>query len=307
MKPFLSCLVIGVLLLPSYFLNAQIRTTISTPQEIDETFGFDQIPELPFQSIEVIDEGLMEALMLEDSIANLENAPYRFATLMEVDITPENNGIWYEDQGIQKWVVGIHAQGAQSLSLVFQNLVLPADGQLYIINGEKKLIHGPIKESNIPDTDELPTEVFDSDRLIVYFEAPGEFEENWNIEISEIGYGYKGSKSLSLECNVDIIDEEGDCYRMEQLAVAKILIEKNTAFCTGTLINNTDANNDLPPYLLTANHCTVKGGELRDLGTFFFRFKDWANSPGWVTYHGATQRVGTGPISDCSLLELAIP
>lgn len=82
-----------------------------------------------------------------------------------------------------------------------------------------------------------------------------------------------------------------------------ILVDNNTRWCSGCLINN--VRQDLTPYYLTANHC-LRGDE----NTWIFRFKYWSptcnqgdDAGYWVSITGSTVKANwTG--TDFALLQL---
>ena len=73
----------------------------------------------------------------------------------------------------------------------------------------------------------------------------------------------------------------GDNWRKEQRAVTLILVDNNTSWCTGCLVNNTQQ--DFKPYILSARHCFFDQN-LETLtnnpGTNIFRFQYWRPSCG---------------------------
>ena len=77
-------------------------------------------------------------------------------------------------------------------------------------------------------------------------------------------------------CNVNVNCSEGDDFRKQQRAVARILVKMDAytmGWCTGTLINNT--NYDRTPYLLTAAHCieSVSSSSYYSQFVFYFNYE----------------------------------
>jgi len=309
MKRFLDFLILNfALCLLATNANGQVYTTLTTSQEVLQRFDISETSEIPNVVFNALSSQELQSLYLEDSIAATQNEPYRFAKLLATDLTPENSGVWSSTEGSVIWKLEIRATQAKSISLTFQGFSIPEGAELYLITGEKELLYGPISAENFPQGEAaVATEVLEADRLIVYYSEPKNPSGQRNIRIKEVGYGYRGGGGSSLSCNVDITANEGDCFRIEQRAVAKLLTNNSTALCTGTILNNTNSDNNLRSFVLTANHCTVTStGANINFNTLGVRFSDWSgnNQFGWVTFVGVQQRVATGAISDCSLLEL---
>jgi hypothetical protein len=310
MKRILDFLILNLALcFLATIANGQVYTTLTTSQEVLQRFDITETSEIPSIVFNALTPKELKSLYLEDSIAETQNEPYRFAKLLSTDLTPGNSGVWTSTKGSLIWKLEIRATQAKSMSLTFKGLSMPEGAELYLITGEKELVHGPITSKNFPQGEqEVATEVLETSRLIVFYSEPENSHEERNIRITGIGYGYRGGGEVekSLSCNVDVTANQGDCFRIEQRAVAKLLTNNSTALCTGTLLNNTNSDNNLRSFVLTANHCTVTStGANINFNTLGVRFRDWSgNQSGWVTFVGVQQRVATGTISDCSLLEL---
>jgi hypothetical protein len=114
----------------------------------------------------------------------------------------------------------------------------------------------------------------------------------------------------SAECEIDVMCPLGNNWCVERRSVAMLLVDENTAFCTGCLINN--VRQDLTPYILTAHHCYFNndGTPKRDPAISIFRFGYWRPScngsdPGsWSSIAGATMMAHYAG-SDFALLKLS--
>lgn len=286
-------------------VTGQIVTVASSANEILEKFNISDSNEPPIVSFPALTSQELKALYIQDSIADLYNESYRFAKLLETNLTSDSYGIWSTKGANRIWKVGIYGTEALSLSLTFQNLSLPLNAGLYLISGSKDLVCGPFTTDNIPLINEISTEVLQSSKLYIYYYEPLSVIPS-TIHINKIGFGYRDGSGSSLNCNVDVTDNRGDCFRLEQRGVGLLLINHSTALCSCTLINSTNSNENLQPFILTGNHCTVTLGNNIDFDNLGVRFKFWKGSYqfGWVTYIGVQQLAATGTISDCSLLRL---
>jgi hypothetical protein len=214
------------------------------------------------------------------------------------------------------WVLNVVSSKAKSLSLTFDSLQMPEGAEVFVFSQEKTILFGPLAPGMFIDGSEISTEVLPGNSLYAIYRVPKPIEALNDIVISRIGYGYRDGGSafassgavherFALPCHADVAGSDGDCFRVHQRAVAKTLLNNATAVCTGTLINNTNAHNDLRAFLLTANHCSFdRQGNPVNFANIGIRFLDFTGSSGVITFIGATERVATGAISDCSLLEL---
>lgn len=308
---------LGILLI-CLNVNAQVITQSTENRFIDNLLKLDKIPDV--QSIIVRDLSNFETMELEieDEERESYGSPWRFATLIETDISINNVGSLELVDDHLIWIVRIQTNSAKSISITFKDLKLSEGAEIYLFTDTKKVLYGPLTKDMFVPTDEISTEVLAGNSVYVYYriqETKG-FEDN--VHISKIGYGYRyggeafneagliGDRALS--CHVDVTGTNGDCFRMEQRAVARTLVNNSTAKCTATLINNTNSQNNMRPFLITANHCSFTGppfnSPVLNFANLGVRFFDYTGTDYVLTYIGATERVATGQISDCSLLEL---
>jgi len=207
----------------------------------------------------------------------------------------------------------IESPEAKSISLNFKNLSIPDFAEIYLFTGNKDYVHGPITNKNFPQLEDIiASEILPGSKVTIYYTEPKTQSTNHNIHIISIGYGYRGydfyqeeklqiTPRSSGSCNVNITDNRGDCFRMEQHSVALLLEDLNTALCTGTLVNNTAQ--DLRPFILSANHCF--DGQNINLNNVVARFRYWQGNSqsGWISFTGVTLRANSN-LADFTLLEL---
>ncbi|WP_421796674.1 T9SS type A sorting domain-containing protein [Haliscomenobacter sp.] len=297
----------------AYQLKSQVVTSLTDEKSLDLLLNIKKmVNKTP--SINIRDLSDSELLNLERSDEENEkkNVPYRFAQLIEVELTPKNSGVWNSLDDQLVWTLQLNANKAQSLSLTFQNLKLSEDAEIFIYSDKKDVIYGPLTNKSFSSTEEISTEVIEGNSITILFRTSQHSLKENNIHISYVGYGYRNGgaaftsrdilEKSALACNVDVTDSRSDCYKMEQRAVAVTLYNNSTAYCTATLINSTNFNNDLPAYLLTAEHCSFVGGNpvFANLGVRFLYY----NSGSYVTFIGTSQRAQTGTSTDASLLEM---
>ncbi|MEE0881885.1 MAG: T9SS type A sorting domain-containing protein [Bacteroidales bacterium] len=178
------------------------------------------------------------------------------------------------------WTLSVESQDAEALIFYSDNFKLPRSGKFFVYNPERTKILGAFTQRNNNEFNTFATEYIEGEKIILEYYQPNSENEQPQIELTEIGYAYRGITKLSDEyrssgdCNVNVNCSEGDNYRDQQRGVCRIQIRMSTYYigwCTGTLINNT--NYDLKPYLLTAAHCIEDVASTSYYSQFVFYFK----------------------------------
>lgn len=189
------------------------------------------------------------------------------------DVTTTKDGKIYR--------LAVEVPEAQALIFYSDRFVLPIGGKLFLYNDDKSKVLGAFSYFNNHELKTFATEYLEGERIIFEYFEPNELREKALIEISEIGYAYrdiidKASSEYrsSGSCNVNVNCSEGDNFRKQQRAVARIQVKLGGGYigwCTGTLVNNT--NYDRKPYLLTAAHCIEDVASTSYYSQFVFVFK----------------------------------
>lgn len=189
------------------------------------------------------------------------------------DVTTTKDGKIYR--------LAVEVPEAQALIFYSDRFVLPRGGKLFLYNYDKSKVLGAFSYFNNHELKTFATEYLEGERIIFEYFEPNELREKALIEISEIGYAYrdiidKASSEYrsSGSCNVNVNCSEGDNFRKQQRAVARIQVKLGGGYigwCTGTLVNNT--NYDRKPYLLTAAHCIEDVASTSYYSQFVFVFK----------------------------------
>lgn len=178
------------------------------------------------------------------------------------------------------WTLSVESKDAQALIFYSDNFNLPRSGKLFLYNPEKTKILGAFTHRNNNESNTFATEYIEGDKIIIeYFQASNETQQP-QIELTEIGYAYRGITKLSDEyrssgnCNVNVNCSEGDEFRDQQRGVCRIQVRMSSYYigwCTGTLVNNT--NYDFAPYVLSAAHCIEDVASNSYYSQFVFYFK----------------------------------
>lgn len=259
----------------------------------------------------------IDELLREDEFeSQMKDIPFRFGQPIHVDYGINNAGSWDSlPSGGRVWRLKIQSDGAITINLIFDKFFIPSGGSMFVYNEDKSMVLGAFTEEN-----NLPERLFSTtpikgDRIIIEYDQPSSLTTLPDIHVSVVVHGYKDIFSL-LQKNIDVFGSSGSCninvncpsgasWRKQSRAVAMILLDDNSRWCTGSLINNT--SDDGTPYFLTANHCWRS-----DQSTWIFMFKyespDCSNTDGPTTYtiSGSTL-LARNPDSDFCLLLLSTP
>ena len=213
------------------------------------------------------------AVLKEDAERELEGLPPRFAIPIEVKLSPESSGLWENlDPATLLWRLRIRAAGATSLNLGFGRCRLSAKAALHVYSRDLTHVVRPFTAEDNEPHGELWTPVVGTDDLVVELVIPLEELDELELEVSQIGRGYRGFGApttelvLSGSCNVDVVCPQGDPWELEIPSVGVISTGGST-FCTGFLVNN--LRQDLKPYFMTANHCGINAGNAASLVVYW--------------------------------------
>ena len=226
--------------------------------------------------------------------------PFRFGFAMDVNLGLDNSGTWETvSNGDKIWRLKIYSEGALSLNLIYDKFWLPEGATFFVYGEDKKTVLGAFTAETANNKfNNFATDIISGNTVILeYFEPKG--ISGGIINIGKVIHGYKtifgrsDGLGASGDCNIDIHCPLGDDWALEKNAVSMILVDYNTAVCTGCLINNT--LQDKTPYYLTANHCFFNFyGDNPNPSTSIFRFKYWrptcngSNPSHWESIVGAT-------------------
>jgi len=175
----------------------------------------------------------------------------------DVDISPDNAGIWDNADGMKIWRVAIRSVGAYSLNILFDRAILPTGASIFIYSPDHTVVRGAFNANNEQSSGMLPIFPLPGDEIIVEYNEPETVSARGELHISNVNHGYKnaiGSRPLGVAgiCNMDVYCKDAFVLNKEKQAVIQLVIA-GTDLCTGTLVNNT--SRDKTPYLITAGHC----------------------------------------------------
>ncbi len=215
---------------------------------------------MPLTEIEAVIMPVVDVQkLLNEDVNGLMDKPPRFATSLNVQISPATHGTWETlADGTQLWRLHITSVDALSLSFGFTAYDMPPSGQLYIYTPDYSQVIGPFTNSDNEEHGQLWTPLLMFEEAIIEVSLPELAVSQLTLELTSVNHGYVDffdATEKSGSCNVDVMCSEGDAWRNEIRSVGHYLFtESGSSYvCTGTLINNTSQNR--VPYFLTANHC----------------------------------------------------
>jgi len=244
----------------------------------------------------------MQQIAFEDSINDLEKiGPWRFGYKYQTDFNLENSGEWIDlANGNRLWQIELICDGALTINLIFENLVIPEGAYIYLYDKEKTNRVGAYTSRNNNSEKILGTELVHGSHIVVEYFEPAAVTGQGSLSIANVIHGYRSLNAVqkdllkaledSGDCNVDVNCPLGVGWEDQIRSVAMIVVG-GSGICTGALINNTC--DDGTPYFLTANHC-VGGGST---ATWAFRF-NWESPPGSEVCQTVGTSVNPGPPYD---------
>lgn len=286
-----------ILIISGYLFFVQILSAQITTEEPPVSFGLSysrSLKDIPAQTPSPPNMTVVKAEDKENDTQPSE--PLRFAYPVKVHYTLANSGVWQIlKDGSKLWRLKVRLPGALSTNAMYDVFQLPEGAKFFVYSEETKQYIGAITSEYL--TKDMDGNCVFSTGLIygetVTFEyyQPTTVREEAIISISRIDYGYRAidnpydAKTRSFgnsgNCQVNVNCPEGQNWRMEKNAIARVMVVSSTGsgWCSCSLINNT--NNDNTPYALTANHC------LRNRkGNMEFDAVDNPNMPQWLFYWG---------------------
>jgi hypothetical protein len=249
-----------------------------------------------------------DSLVAVDAMEKDVNRPFRFGYAMNVDMGLRNSGTWDTlTDGSKIWRLKIHSKDAYSINLIFDEFWLPQGAYFFVYNEEKSMVLGAFTaEVSNNEYNKFATDLVKGSTLVLEYYEPA-FINGGIINIGKVIHAYVNTFSngvgTSGNCNIDVNCAQGNNWCVEKRATSLILVDDNTSWCSGCLVNN--VKQDLTPYYLTANHC-LRGDE----NTWIYRFKYWRpNCSGsdpysWVSIVGSTLKAKWDD-TDFALLELS--
>ena len=209
---------------------------------------------VPVIEMELVDNN---QLLKEEQSDPKNLKSFYFAKSFDVDISPNSTGLWESSVDFKIWRVCLRSQGAWSLNLIFDKMIIPAGASLFIYSKDKEKVLGAFTSENEQSSGYFSTFPIAGDEIVVEYNEPLNTEYPGELHIKTVNHDYKnlfGTRPLGESglCNMDVNCADASLYSTEKQAVVDLIVA-GRELCTGTLLNNTSL--DKTPYLLTAGHC----------------------------------------------------
>ncbi|MEA3504673.1 MAG: T9SS type A sorting domain-containing protein [Bacteroidota bacterium] len=250
-------------------IHAQI-STYESPISFNETVKGD-IPTFNIASPKMAD------IIKEDSIAESQYKPYRFAKIIDCNINFIRKASITKVNGGSIFRLAIESSNAKALSLYYNKFTIPDGGKLFIYNQSRDFVRGAYTSNNNPSNGLYANELIRGKKIILEYFQPKSVITLPQIVISGVGYAYRSVNFLDKgfggagDCEININCSEGNHWQNQKRGVVRISIRNGgSAFwCSGSVLNNALQNYD--PYMLTADHC-AGDATANDLEQWMFYF-----------------------------------
>lgn len=231
------------------------------------------------EALALLPEVRLAPAEVKQAIGRLKHEPLRFAVSTPLNVD-ERNGRWtYSADGLARWQLRIHSDGASSLALLLNKVQLPPQAELWFYDTAGRDVQGPITASRLRSgKSELSLPLVRSQSAVLEVRVPQALQGEVAFSISEAYHGYRSIDSGGSNrpkaaigddagsCNINVVCVEGNNWRNEIRSTA-LLVTRNVSLCTGTLVSNT--RQDDRALVLTANHCNIRSTNVSDVIAYF--------------------------------------
>ncbi|MEL6833889.1 MAG: T9SS type A sorting domain-containing protein [Bacteroidota bacterium] len=222
----------------------------------------------------------------------------RYATNIEVDLSPANSGTWESTPNGQVWRLRIHSNAAHSINLGFTEYFMPKGGQLMLYTPDYKEVRGPFTPADNEDHEQLWTPLLTGDEIVIEVQLPDAVADQLRLKLSYVNHAFEDFTSLiSGSCNLDVICGTADGWGIVEphrdiIQSVAVISTGGGTFCTGFLVNNVE--NDCKPFFMTAFHCGINAGNAPSLVTYW----NFQNSTCRQPFSAASGGAGDGQLND---------
>lgn len=167
---------------------AQIQTQYAEQALVGER-GYYNVAELG--SVRQLPKIDVHKLLQEDSASANLGVPFRFGYAAEVNYDLDNSGSWYEIPEGKVWKLRIKSPEAFSINLIFDDLVLPEEGEMYLYNKDRTMVYGPVTSQNYDGSGYFSTDLIQGDLITLELFEPLSSKGISRLSISRVIHGYK--------------------------------------------------------------------------------------------------------------------
>lgn len=230
-----------------------MATAQSTAERLPPSFGGDA------KALETVDRLTLpaqdnQALARQADLESIDRfgVPERFAVPVATTARMDDRGTWESRaDGSRLWRMRVSSPGALSLNIHFNQFELPSGARMWLYNRAGDHIQGPFDASNANARGGLWTPIVLGDETIVEVHVPAGAPTPI-VRLGSVQHAFRGLSGKQGACNNDVICPEGDDWRPQIRAAAR-LTYGGVVLCSGQLVNNTEE--DGRPLFLSAFHC----------------------------------------------------
>src|SRR5215471_2369927 len=198
------------------------------------------------------------------------------------------------------WVSTITSEGARKMRVQFSDFSLPAGARVFVYsNSEPDVYFGPYEGRGPWNDGTFWTPSMPGDQIIIEYTAPAGNTAIAPFKVSKIAHIYKDAidpNDPAGSCNLDVTPAWANLAK--SVAMLEFMTGPFVADCTGTLLNDSNANQDF--YVLTAHHCISTQAEAQST-TAYWNYDSGETPPSGTSSIGF-DLTATGGGSDFTLL-----
>tara|TARA_B100000508_G_scaffold141092_1_gene146422 strand:+ start:82050 stop:86534 length:4485 start_codon:yes stop_codon:yes gene_type:complete len=225
----------------------------------------------------------VQALLAEDEVNYKNGELFRIATAVAVNQNLVTYGNWETlNDGSRKMTMIVKSDGAEALSLEFNDFHLPAGATFRAFNVDRWHYSKLYTENDNRADNGFFLPMVYGDEIVLEIIEPQSAIGQTTVHLENVFYNYRETGNPMVEkinesdpCQVNVnCSPEGDLWQEENDGVARIYIVSGggAGWCTGSLVNNTAQ--DCKPYFLTALHCgeTTSAADMNNW-VFYFGYE----------------------------------
>lgn len=308
-------------------LNAQVRTKRFGQSQNFEAYGLSGAKQqlVPTLSLPAVDPA---PLLAQDDVEAKNGMPFRFGVNREVNINLIKVAAKGQQNGNQVYEYRIEAAGAFSLNLIFDRFRLKEGAKLFLYNGDRTMIVGPITEAQNPVSgnpaggnaarSEFWTDLVQGSTLTIELQEPLAGVGVSELNLRSVVHGYKNTFPDKLFGQSGACHPNMVCYpafQFEGDGVAMVLLANGSRLCTGSMVNT--MRQSFRSFFQSAFHCVdlnnnrvADANEITNVENWLVRFNYQSRTctpsqedTDVITLNGTTYRAGYAD-SDVALVEL---
>lgn len=203
--------------------------------------------------------------------AQRKGLPLQFAVRVPMALGL-SDGLWDEvDTDTARWRLKLYSPGAVSLHVHFSQFRLPEGAELWFYDSAGQLVQGPLTSAQHTSDGRLATALVLGETAAIELRTPKALRDQVRLQISDVFHGYRDIRKAGFPgkqagaCERDVACPEGAPFANEIRSV--VLLELDGGLCSGQLVNN--VRQDETPFVLTANHCQINGGNASLINAYF--------------------------------------